>query len=110
MSNVSEVDPATGLPVLSARSTETTVRVMDGETVMIGGLRQRQAEDHTTKIPVLGDLPLIGKLFRSRHRTAVTSDLVVFITPHILTPDGRLADEEQEREIRQRFLSPADGM
>jgi type IV pilus assembly protein PilQ len=106
VSNITELDPETGLPVLSARSTDTTVRVMDGETVMIGGLRQRIAEDRTTKIPILGDIPFIGKLFRSRSRTALTSELVVFITPHILTPDGRLADEEQEREIRERFLTP----
>jgi type IV pilus assembly protein PilQ len=106
VSNVSELDPGTGLPVLSARSTQTTVRVMDGETVMIGGLRQRQTENRETKIPILGDIPLIGKLFRSRSRTAVASDLVVFITPHILTPEGRLANEEEEQEVRRRFLSP----
>jgi len=103
VSNVSELDPFTGLPVLSTRQAGTTVRVKDGETVMFGGLSQRQSEDRKTKIPVLGDLPLLGTLFQGRNRTEVTSDLVVFITPHILTPDGRLADEVQEREMRQRF-------
>jgi len=106
VSNISELDPETGLPVLSTRQTGTTVRVKDGETVMIGGLSQRQIEDRWTKIPVLGDLPLIGKLFRSRTKTAVNSELVVFITPHILTPEGRLADEAEEQRIRERFLHP----
>jgi type II secretory pathway component GspD/PulD (secretin) len=73
---------------------------------MIGGLQQQVAEDRTTKVPILGDIPLLGKLFRSRSRTVATSDLVVFITPHILTAAGRLADEERERAIRERFLSP----
>lgn len=108
VSNVSELDPQTGLPVLSTRETETTVRVQDGETVMIGGLRQRQTEDRRTKIPLLGDLPLVGQLFRGRTRNTVTSDLVIFITPHILTPEGRLADEEQEAAIRDQFLLPAE--
>ena len=103
ISNISELDPQTGLPVLSTRETSTTVRVKDGETVMVGGLTQRQSEERITKIPLLGDLPIIGGLFRSRRRSSVSSDLVVFITPHILTPEGRLADEAQEREIRERF-------
>lgn len=109
VSNISELDPQTGLPVLSTRVTGTTVRVKDGETVMIGGLTQEQTENRLTKIPVLGDLPLIGSLFRSRSRTTVSSHLVVFITPHILTPEGRLADEALEQEIRRRFLH-SDGL
>jgi type II secretory pathway component GspD/PulD (secretin) len=80
--------------------------VKDGETVMIGGLSQRQIEESSTKIPILGDLPLIGGLFRSRAKTAVNSELVVFITPHILTTEGRLADEAEEQRIRERFLRP----
>jgi type II secretory pathway component GspD/PulD (secretin) len=106
VSNISELDPETGLPVLSTRQTGTTVRVKDGETVMIGGLSQRQIEESSTKIPILGDLPLIGGLFRSRAKTAVNSELVVFITPHILTTEGRLADEAEEQRIRERFLRP----
>ncbi len=108
VSNVSELDPQTGLPVLSTRQTGTTVRVTDGETVMIGGLSQQQLEDRVTKIPVLGDLPLLGNLFRSRRRSAVKSELVVFITPHILTPEGRLTEVAQEDELRRRFLTPAE--
>jgi len=108
VSNISELDPETGLPVLSTRETSTTVRVKDGETVMVGGLTQRQSEDRVTKVPFLGDLPLIGTIFRSRSRATITSDLVVFITPHILTPEGLLEDEAQEQEIRQRFLGGAD--
>ena len=102
VSTVSEIDPQTGLPVLSTRQAGTTVRVKDHETVMIGGLSQRQTENRVTKIPLLGDLPLVGSLFRSRNRSTVDSDLVVFITPHILGPEGRLGDEE-ERQIRERF-------
>jgi type II secretory pathway component GspD/PulD (secretin) len=73
---------------------------------MIGGLSQSQLENRTTKVPVLGDIPLIGQFFRSRSKEVVNSELVVFITPHILTPEGRLADEEEERRIREQFLSP----
>lgn len=105
VSNISELDPQTGLPVLSTRQTGTTVRVMDGETVMIGGLNQQQRDDRTTKLPILGDLPLIGNLFRSRTRSTTTSELAVFITPHVLTPEGRLSDQVQEDALRARFLN-----
>ena len=106
VSNISELDPETGLPVLSTRQTGTTVRVKDGETVMIGGLSQSQLEDRVTKVPLLGDIPVLGHLFRSRTKTRVNSELVVFITPHILTPEGRLANETEERRLRERFLGP----
>jgi type II secretory pathway component GspD/PulD (secretin) len=106
VSNITEVEPLTGLPTLRTREAGTTVRVKDGETVMIGGLSQSQLEDRTTKVPVLGDIPLIGQFFRSRSKEVVNSELVVFITPHILTPEGRLADEEEEHRVRERFLSP----
>jgi type II secretory pathway component GspD/PulD (secretin) len=74
---------------------------------MIGGLSQSQLEDRATKVPVLGDIPLLGQFFRSRNKQVVNSELVVFITPHILTPEGRLADEAEESRIRERFLTPS---
>lgn len=103
VSNVSELDPRSGLPVLSTRQAGTTVRVKDGETVILGGLSQKQYDDRETKVPILGDLPLLGRLFRGHNRSEVTSDLVIFITPHLLTPEGRLADEAQEKALRERF-------
>lgn len=103
VSNISELDPRSGLPVLSTRQAGTTVRVKDGETVAFGGLTQKQTEDRVTKIPLLGDLPLVGPLFRGHSRNTVTSDLVVFITPHILTAEGKLADAAEEQQIRERF-------
>jgi type II secretory pathway component GspD/PulD (secretin) len=106
VSNISELDPRTGLPVLSTRQAGTTVRVKDGETVAFGGLTQNQTEDRISKIPVLGDLPLLGRLFRSRSRNTVTSELMVFITPHILTPEGRLANTAEEQQLRQRLEVP----
>jgi type II secretory pathway component GspD/PulD (secretin) len=109
VSNISEVDPETGLPVLRTRQAGTTVRLKDGETLMIGGLSQQQVDDRRTKIPILGDIPLIGNLFRSRNRTAINSELVVFVTPHILTGEGRLTDEAEEQRIRERFLAPEEG-
>ena len=88
ISNITELDLGTGLPVLSTRRSDTTVRVKDGETIAIGGLTLDQEQTRRGKIPFFGDLPLVGNIFRSRKKTTVRTELVVFITPRILTADS----------------------
>lgn len=104
VSNIQEIDEQTGLPVLSTRRADTDVRVKDGETVIIGGLTLRQEFKTKSKVPVLGDIPLLGELFTRRRTNAVNSELVIFVTPHILTERGRLPDAATEARLRQRFL------
>lgn len=84
VSNITELDLQSSLPVLSTRRSETTVRVKDGETIAIGGLTLDQEQSRRGKIPFLGDLPLLGRLFRSRKDTKVKTELVVFVTPRIV--------------------------
>ncbi len=88
VSNITELDLQSGLPVLSTRRSETTVRIKDGETIAIGGLSLDQEQVRRGKIPFLGDLPLFGPLFRSRKKTTVKTELVVFVTPHIVKAGG----------------------
>lgn len=84
VSNITELDLQTGLPVLSTRRADTTVRVKDGETIAIGGLTLNQEQNTDSKIPLLGDIPLVGNLFRSKKKSLVQTELVVFVTPRIL--------------------------
>jgi type II secretory pathway component GspD/PulD (secretin) len=88
ISNITELDLGTGLPVLSTRRSDTTVRVKDGETIAIGGLTLDQEQTRRGKIPFFGDLPVVGGLFRSRKKTTVRTELVVFVTPRIITSDS----------------------
>jgi len=104
VSNIASIAAGTGLPLLTTRRVESTVRVQDGETIVIGGLLQRQEETTRRKVPFFGDLPLVGVLFRSKQKTLVNSELVLFITPHILTPEGHLLDRAAEDGIFRRFL------
>ena len=92
VSNITELDLQTGLPVLSSRRTETTVRVKDGETIAISGLTLDQQQTTNRKIPFLGDLPLVGGLFRGKKRNNVRTELVVFVTPRILTSNNVLPE------------------
>jgi type IV pilus assembly protein PilQ len=78
--------------------------VKDGETIVIGGLTQQQEYKTRTKIPVLGDIPILGTLFQGTKASRTNSELLIFVTPHILTDSGRLKDEAAEQRIRERML------
>jgi type II secretory pathway component GspD/PulD (secretin) len=75
-------DPAG--PVIGNREAETTVLIQDGETVVIGGLITEEDRKVGTQVPLLGDLPIIGHLFRRDLKTKDRTELLVFITPKIL--------------------------
>ncbi len=96
VSVMGEPDPITGLPEKSTRQVNTQVRVRQGETVIIGGLTQHELHSTKTRIPVLGDLPLLGTFFRGENTTETNTELVIFITPKILLPtsEGLPAGEE----------------
>ncbi|MEO0114961.1 MAG: secretin N-terminal domain-containing protein [candidate division WOR-3 bacterium] len=74
----------TNLPILNTRSAKTQVRVKDGEKIVIGGLFQKGERTEMRKIPFLGDIPFLGLLFRTTRKVAQETEVVIFITPHIL--------------------------
>jgi type II secretory pathway component GspD/PulD (secretin) len=72
------------LPEISRRTASTTVRVKDGETFTIGGLSVQQEIVVQKKVPLLGDIPLLGAIFRYEEKSMRDNQIVIFITPHIL--------------------------
>ena len=106
VSTLSAVDPVTNLPEKSTRTANTRVRVGDGQTIVIGGLKQTETRDVSTRVPILGQLPILGPLlFRSRNRRTTETDLLLFITPRILSDTGHLPASE-EKALKDRFLTP----
>lgn len=86
--NVGElVASATGgfVPSIDTRSVETQVLVNDGQTVVLGGIYETERRETVTKVPWLGDIPAVGNLFKSRSRTSNKAELLIFVTPRILT-------------------------
>lgn len=80
------------LPRFTTRNLETSVVIENGETIMLGGLMKDTTTATVTKVPVLGSLPLIGKLFRKEEESAERSNLLIFLTAHVVSPSGaRLA-------------------
>lgn len=72
-----------GVPVIDSRREDTSLLLQDGQVVIMGGLRRREKTVQVTKIPLLGDLPVLGNLFRTRHDIVSNSELVVLLAPHI---------------------------
>lgn len=75
-------------PILSSRFANTKVMIKDGYTLALGGLTQNETTKNGTKVPVLGDLPGIGRLFRSNNDVETQRNLIIFITARTLNPDG----------------------
>jgi type IV pilus assembly protein PilQ len=91
--SVGEVVPsATGgfVPSIDTRSVVTQVLVNDGETVVLGGIYETEVRDTYTKVPVLGDIPGLGYLFRSRNNVNNNAELLIFVTPRILREGARI--------------------
>lgn len=66
------------------RGTQSILRLHSGETIIIGGLLRTDSSNTITKLPVLGDIPFIGSVFRHKNDSVVDRELIIFITPHIL--------------------------
>lgn len=96
---------ASGGPITSKREEKTTVLIGDNETVVLGGLVGSTDNEVETKLPVLGDLPLIGALFRGRRTTERKTNMIIFLTPHIIDDDMDMYEIQRIKEAqRQEFL------
>jgi len=73
-----------GYPTISQREAETSASVRDGETFVIGGLTQDNVLTTRSRVPILGDVPLLGNLFRVHRSTVSKTELYIVITPHIV--------------------------
>jgi general secretion pathway protein D len=112
----SAIDPNTSVPistgvsapVINVRSADTVVVTPDGQTVVIGGLMQNERASADNKIPVLGDIPVLGNLFKRRTRSNDKTELLIFLTPHVVQAPTQLAalsDTERNRSLTPESYS-----
>ncbi len=86
-------------PVFSTRKVTTSVSIWDGQTISLGGLMREDIQKVDDKVPLLGDLPLIGRAFRSSVDQHIKRNLIIFVTARLINPAGQpiaLLDEEEE--------------
>jgi pilus assembly protein CpaC len=90
---VSRIDPTitvAGIPGFLTREADAELNVKDGQTIAISGLVNAQAARNLNKFPILGDIPILGELFKSHAFRAKRTDLVIFVTPHIVNASSPL--------------------
>ncbi|MBD3314208.1 MAG: hypothetical protein GF344_00345, partial [Chitinivibrionales bacterium] len=89
------------LPSVFKRAVNTTVCLSDGQTVILGGLLRKDHVDESKKVPILGDIPIVGALFRTLKQRQVETNLVLFITPRIVDPHNKIDIQRELARIEE---------
>lgn len=113
LSSVSATDKipiSTGVtaPVIDKRTADTVVVTPDGQTVIIGGLMGRTKTKTESKVPILGDIPLLGAAFKRKGMTDVKTELMIFLTPHVVllpTQLSALSASEREKSDKPKAIT-----
>ncbi|MBX3734851.1 MAG: hypothetical protein KF791_19920 [Verrucomicrobiae bacterium] len=103
------ITAALPLPRLRTRQVVTSAIVWDGQTVVIGGLITEDSNKSRDKVPVLGDLPLLGRLFTSEASVAVKKNLLIFVTPTIIDPSGKRVNDPNNLPYDPAYIPPQTG-
>ncbi len=89
--------------LLVKRHVKTNVRVFDGQTVFLGGFIDDKIDETESKVPLLGDIPILGHLFKSSVRKRVKTELLIFITPHIVRTPQELLDATNRKRYQAKM-------
>ncbi|HEV7866170.1 MAG TPA: type II and III secretion system protein, partial [Chthoniobacteraceae bacterium] len=94
-------------PIFSTRKITTSVDVFDGQTVVLGGLMREDVQKVEDKVPILGDIPLLGRLFRSSVDQHLKRNLVIFVSARLINPAGDpIRPTEEIEEIVETLPAP----
>ncbi|MFQ5559103.1 MAG: type II secretion system secretin GspD [Nitrospinota bacterium] len=97
-------------PIYTKRSAKTTVVVKDGQNIVIGGLIKDQLNDTVSKVPLLGDIPILGWLFKVKRKTREKTNLMIFLSPHIIRSDKDIDTISRSKtSIMEKSKSQIDG-
>lgn len=97
-------------PVFSIRKVQTAVTVWDGQTVVLGGLIREDVQDVEDKIPVLGDLPFVGRLFKSQVEDHFKRNLMIFVTAKLIDPAGQNINQPMGTSASGAAGGPSSGL
>ena len=99
-------------PFFHTRNLRTNLLIYNGATVVMGGMITENRQDVDDKIPLLGDIPLVGRLFRSRYEHSVKRNLLIFVTARLVDPSGRALDRERfgvDKSIAEKLVADESG-
>ena len=93
-------------PIFSTRKVTTSVSVWDGQTVVLGGLMREDVQKTEDKTPFFGDIPVVGRLFRSNMEQHIKRNLIIFVTARLINPGGQPVNSTEELEESEDFVDP----
>lgn len=99
--NLNATVTPTALPVFTVRQVVTTVNVWDNQTVVLGGLITSSVQNTKNKMPIVGDVPLLGRLFQSQSKNTTKNNLMIFVTATIVDPAGFRVHTDDELPFAQ---------
>jgi len=102
--NLNVVQLPVVLPYFTVRQVVTTVNVWDNQTVVIGGLISSEVQSTKQQVPVIGDLPMVGKLFQSQSKTTQKKNLMIFVTATIVDPAGNRVHSDDDLPFAQNAV------
>lgn len=102
--NLNVVQVPVVLPSFTVRQVVTSVNVWDNQTVVIGGLVSSSVQSQKDKVPVIGDLPLVGRLFQSQSKSTVKKNLMIFVTATIVDPAGNRVHSDDDLPFAQNAI------
>lgn len=110
--NLNVVQLPTVLPKFTVRQVVTTVNVWDNQTVVLGGLITSTVDSTKDKVPIIGDVPLLGRLFQSQSKQTKKNNLMIFVTATIVDPAGSRVHSDDELPFAQNAvpLQPAENV
>ncbi len=97
-----------GIPIIATRKAETKVKVANGKTIVIGGLMRDSDVQTINKVPILGSIPILGALFRSKINIKEKTELVIFITPRIVTDEISEEILRPEKSLSEKAMKKLD--
>ena len=120
-SPINASDPVTGTPfaitenridqpVFSTRRVSTSMTIYDGYTVACGGLMREDVQNVEDKVPILGDIPYVGRLFQSKSENHIKSNLIIFVTAQIIDSTGRPLRGAEADQVIPVTATPAAGL
>ena len=98
------------LPDFTVRQVVTTVNIWDNQTIVVGGLVSSEVQNNKDKVPILGDIPLMGRLFQSQSKTVSRKNLMIFVTATIVDPAGNRVHTDDELPFAQNAIPPQPAM
>jgi type IV pilus assembly protein PilQ len=99
-----------GVPTETTAELTTNIMVKDGETVVIGGLFRDSITSSKSQVPMLGDIPVLGELFKGTGDTSVRQEVIILLTPHIIKDTSELDGDKRAADVERKRLGARKGL